>query len=103
MLQSHTGKIRLFPAVPDGFEGGFRKFLAMGAFEVTAYRDGTKITDFTITSRKGNPCTIVNPWPNKKISITDTTSGKKVKVIEEGIYKTFLTEQGHLYVIQNKE
>ena len=53
LLQSHTGIIRLFPGVPKDFTGSFERFLAQGAFEVSAAMERGKITRIKIQALRG--------------------------------------------------
>jgi len=104
LIQSNEGKIRLFPAVPDGWETSFT-LLARGAFLVSSElkNDGT-IPGVHIESRKGNICQLVNPWPGSEISIIGLSESKdlvKFKMIEKNVI-VFKTSPGQKYLIVPK-
>lgn len=66
LLQSHTGIINVFPALPTSWENAsFQNLRAMGAFLVSAsYVDG-KVSTITITSEKGGRMKLNNPFTGK--------------------------------------
>jgi hypothetical protein len=104
LIQSNEGKIRLFPAVPDGWETSFT-LLARGNFLVSSglKNDGT-IPGVHIESRKGNICQLVNPWPGSEISIIGLSESKdlvKFKMIEKNVI-VFKTSPGQKYLIVPK-
>jgi hypothetical protein len=107
LLQSNEGKIRIFPAIPDGWATSF-KLLARGAFLVSSemQKDGT-IPGIYIESLKGNECRIVNPWPNSEVVIRNLGDENKQvsqKVMEKNVivFKT-LPDQSYLIVLKGKE
>lgn len=53
LLQSHTGVIKVFPAIPESWQNAsFRNMRAMGAFLITAsYKDG-KVEYIKVQSEK---------------------------------------------------
>ncbi len=54
LIQSHTGIIRLFPAIPDHWKNvSFNQLRTMGAFLVSAKMENGKIVRITIHSEKG--------------------------------------------------
>lgn len=65
LLQSWGGKIRIFPAVPDKWQNlTYDKFLAEGAFQVSASRKAGKTEFIWVRSLAGEPCVIVTDIPN---------------------------------------
>ena len=80
LLQSHTGIIRVFPAIPEGWrEAGFDKMRAVGGFLVSAdYRNG-KIQDVTIQSEKGGVLKILNPFTDQ-VEERSTKPGEIIKL-----------------------
>lgn len=81
LLQSHTGIIRVFPAIPEGWrEVGFNKMRAVGGFLVSAdYRNG-RVQGITILSEKGGVLKILNPFTNQ-IEERSTKPGEIIKLI----------------------
>lgn len=64
LLQSHTGVIRVFPAIPtDWKEASFEKLRAVGAFVVSAEHRNGKVTTVEILSEKGGTLRLANPFP----------------------------------------
>ena len=64
LLQSHTGVIRVFPAVPDSWkDASFKTLRAEGAFLVSAKREGSVITEIDIESEKGGLLSLYLPEP----------------------------------------
>ena len=62
LLQSHTGIIRVFPAIPQAWKDvAFKDLRAMGAFLVSATMKDGKVSNLTIRSEKGGKATILNP------------------------------------------
>lgn len=66
LLQSHTGIIRIFPAVPETWrEASFRNMRAMGAFLVDADYENGKVKKVVVRSERGGLLKIVNPFTSK--------------------------------------
>ena len=62
LLQSHTGTIRIFPALPEEWKDvSFEGLRAMGAFLVYAQMEGGEITRVRIYSEKGGMLKIARP------------------------------------------
>ncbi len=97
LLQSHTGVIRLFPAVPDDFEGGFENLGAQGAFVVSAKHDARGPYEITIQSLAGNACSVHVPWPGREGIVVDATTETEVAAFEEGGNLHFQTSSGRIY------
>lgn len=63
LLQSHNGRIRLFPSMPDRWHDAyFTDLRAEGAFLVTAKRIGDAVPFVLVKSEAGRPCEIANPF-----------------------------------------
>jgi hypothetical protein len=60
LLQSHAGKIRLFPGVPDDFTGSFVSLLAQGGFEVSSSMEQGNIQYVRIKSLHGGKFKLAN-------------------------------------------
>ena len=66
LLQSHTGIIRVFPAIPEAWrEASFRNMRAMGAFLVDADYENGKVKKVVVRSERGGLLKIVNPFTGK--------------------------------------
>lgn len=80
LLQSHTGVIRVFPAIPASWQNAsFDKLRAMGAFLVSATKKDGQITRLRVFSEKGGTLQILSPW-NGQILIYQTKAGQWVKI-----------------------
>jgi len=63
LLQSYTGAIRVFPAVPKDWQDvSFRKLRAEGAFVVSARREGGRTTSVEVLAEKGGTLRVANPF-----------------------------------------
>lgn len=90
LLQSHTGVIKVFPAMPTKWQdASYCNLRAMGAFLVTASYEKGKVSSITIESEKGGVMKLLNPFlgkitekqmkPGEKIQFTiNSPMGKKV-------------------------
>ena len=72
LLQSHGGRIRLFPGVPEDFSGSFSRFLAEGGFEVTAAMKNGETVSVKIHSLHGGTFRLANPFGNGSALIIKT-------------------------------
>jgi hypothetical protein len=98
LLQSYTGTIHLFPAVPQDWEGQFRLH-AVGRFVVSAARADKRATYAVIESQGGEPCRMVNPWPGLVGSLYRHSEGWSQIETLEGAMWTFATEPGGIYLL----
>lgn len=63
LLQSHTGVIKVFPAIPESWqEASFNKLRAMGAFLVSANMEDGEVKRIEITAEKGGNMKLFNPF-----------------------------------------
>lgn len=101
LLQSHEGKIRIFPALPKNKSMAFT-LMARGGFKVSSYisKDG-EIPGIEIESINGNVCLLQNPWNAGNINIINS-KGKSVKytTLKNNII-SFPTSKGETYTINN--
>ncbi len=79
LCMSAGNVIRLFRVFPKDQNAKFKNIRAWGAFLVSAELIDGMIADVKIISEKGKPCTIINPWPGKKIVLI--RNGKKAENI----------------------
>jgi alpha-L-fucosidase 2 len=99
MVQSYNGVIRVFPAVPDDWKGGFYNFRVSGGFLVSSRKKGKKVEYISIYSTAGGACKVKSPW-SKKLKVT--VGKKTVKFpVEKGII-TVNTEENCLYLIRQE-
>ncbi len=63
LLQSYSGTLRVFPAVPATWkDASFETLRAEGAFLVSAEREDGEVQRVEIVSEKGAPCRLGNPF-----------------------------------------
>jgi alpha-L-fucosidase 2 len=62
LLQSHSGKVVLFPAIPDTWKDvEFRTLRADGAFLISARRTAGRVSRVEVTAERGGTLKIVSP------------------------------------------
>jgi alpha-L-fucosidase 2 len=62
LMQSHSGTVRLFPAIPASWrQVSFDKLRAVGAFLVSAQLNDGKVTYIRVESEKGGLLRIAKP------------------------------------------
>jgi len=99
LLQSYNGIIRIFPAVPENYTGGFENWLAVGAFGVSASIELGGVTSFTIVSNAGERCRVANPWQGSPAEAVEKGSGT-VMASGDGRYLEFDTAIGKTYLVR---
>jgi len=102
LMNSRSGRIHLFPAVPDWTVASFRNFLARGGFEVSAAKDRSGALAVTVKAKRNLPCHLMNPWPGQNIMVTDIANSQSVKYeldCQNGECIIFDAEEGHEYSI----
>ena len=93
LIQSHTGTVRLFPAIPAYWKDlSFTKLRTEGAFLVSAEMKNGQVNDVEIIAEKGGEIKIMNPFENQEINTSSpfqindkiisikTTPGQKIKM-----------------------
>jgi alpha-L-fucosidase 2 len=84
LLQSHGGKIVVFPAVPESWrEISFSSLRAQGAFLISARRVAGKTRRVEIVSEKGGPCRLVSPFTGRLLTFK-TEPGQKMALTRGG-------------------
>lgn len=69
LIQSHTGVVHLFPAVPKNWENmGFRQLRTEGAFLVSATKTKGDVSTITIVAEKGGLLKLKNPFKDKRFN-----------------------------------
>ena len=83
LLQSHTGTIRVFPAIPSDWKDvSFSKLRARGAFLVSAVMEDGIVTSLEVYSEKGGRLSVEVPGMEEPF-VTDTKAGETVKIIDK--------------------
>jgi alpha-L-fucosidase 2 len=63
LLQSHTGTVRIFPAIPAAWkDAAFDMLRTCGAFLVSARKKGGSVTDVRVVSEQGGRLRLENPF-----------------------------------------
>ncbi len=87
LLQSHRGRIDLFPAIPDRWgDVAFATLRAQGAFLVSAERRSGKTRRVSLYPERGGACRLTSPWTGKEI-VLETKAGELVELVEEGVVR----------------
>ncbi len=70
LIQSHRGKIVVFPATPDSWHDvSFTTLRAEGSFLVSAQRQSGKTIRLEIESEKGGTCVLVSPFTGRELRL----------------------------------
>ncbi len=82
LLQSHTGVVRVFPAIPNNWKDAkFANLRAQGAFLVSAKKENGAVTEMKVTAEKGGILVIANPFAGKFDADKDySVEGKNIMV-----------------------
>ncbi len=96
-LLSYRGVIHLFPTVAESYTGQFGPLLAVGAFEVSAAREGGVVRRVRIKSRAGNPCQVHSPCLAGEVKVLDLVTRDVVPHTMDGGRIVFATQAGHSY------
>ena len=76
LIQSHTGIIHIFPAIPTGWKDlSFSTLRAAGAFLVSAEQKGGEVEKVEIISEKGGVCKLRNPFGTNPYKIKYSWNG----------------------------
>jgi len=88
LLQSHRGRIEVFPAVPDSWrDAAFTTLRAQGAFLVSAEQRAGVTSRVEIRAEKGGLCRIVSPWSGKEL-VFAMKSGDQLVLTEDSPSRT---------------
>jgi hypothetical protein len=97
LCMSAGNVIRLFRGIPKNQSASFENIRTWGAFLVSAEWKNGIVSGFKIRSEKGRLCTIINPWPDKKVLLirnakkAETMDGNRISfktVINETVFLT---------------
>ena len=99
LLQSYSGRIRLFPAVPpDWKDARFVNLRAVGGFLVSAERRNGATAYARIESLAGEPCVVIHPWPGEAARILDEAGAILASGMEGSL--SFPTREGGVYRLE---
>lgn len=78
LMQSHTGIVRIFPAIPaDWNDVSFSNLRAYGAFLVSAERKGGEVVRVEVIAEKGGVLKLANPFKENQFNIEGGTKNVK--------------------------
>ena len=81
LLQSHTGIVRVFPAIPRGWNDvAFDNLRAVGGFLVSAVRKDGKVVRLRVYSEQGGNLKIASPVDGRLLQY-ETQAGKWIEII----------------------
>ena len=86
-LQSYQKNILVFPNWPKNQNASFGNLLACGDFLISSRLHQGRIMYVQITSGRGGPCHLVNPWPGRRVAVSQlrhmrrTIRGKTLSLI----------------------
>ncbi|MBX7258961.1 MAG: hypothetical protein K1Y02_21545, partial [Candidatus Hydrogenedentes bacterium] len=106
LLNSRSGRIHLFPAIPPELTIAFRDLQARGGFEVSAERVNGEVTFLQIRSRRDVECRLMNPWPGRKVVVRMIPDGSAVPHRmdnENGECIRFAAHKDNVYAISTAE
>jgi hypothetical protein len=102
LINSRSGRIHLFPAVPNNATVAFRDMQARGGFEISAEYVRGEVTFVQVKSRRDGPCHLMNPWPGRDVAIRNPGSDSLVSYEADGQHGDCLvwfTEEGAVYTV----
>jgi hypothetical protein len=95
LLQSYTGTIRVWPAVPAAWNGAFQLRAETG-FMVTSERSQEQVRYVLLESLFGDTCRLSNPWTDA----LRVVSNGKVVLTSAAREVSFPTQKGQAYLIE---
>lgn len=82
LLQSHTGVVKVFPAIPQEWKNAsFDKLRAMGAFLVSAKLENGRVSHLSVYSEKGGELRILSPVTGK-VETYSTRAGETLTLVK---------------------
>lgn len=98
LIQSHTGVVKIFPAVPATWKDvSFQKLRTMGAFLVSAAMVDGKVEEVEIISETGGEFHMENPF-----DLEEFDTGSKINFLESGEKITLKMEKGQQVIMTAK-
>ena len=104
LINSRSGRIHLFPSVPDWTTCAFEGLRARGGFFVSAeMRNGAVEGEVLVESVRDVECQLMNPWPGRPVRVVDAESGEAVDFAldaSNGECVRFPTRAGGRYIVK---
>jgi hypothetical protein len=92
LLQSQSGSIHVFPALPEDIDAAFDQLRARGAFVVSSVRRQGAVQFVEVQAESGGVMKLVNPWPDADVVSSDSRiknlSGQKVFEVPMAVGQT---------------
>ena len=105
LLNSRSGRIHLFPAVPPSTEVAFHNFQARGGFLVSACKNADGVYYVEIQARRDIQCQLMSPWPGRQISVHEVGKAEPLPFQldkSNGECLVFLALTGHRYSVESE-
>jgi hypothetical protein len=105
LLNSRSGRIHLFPCVPDTATVAFKDFQAREGFLVSAEYKKGKVTYFSIKSRRDVECRIANTWlegQTGRVTVVRERDNAPIEVKTDTEYSdgiVFQAQKGESYLV----
>jgi len=103
LLNSRSGRIHLFPAVPPSTPVAFHNFQARGGFLVSACKNAEAVYYVEIQARRDIQCQLMNPWPGRPIILHEVGNAEPLPFHldkDNGECLVFLARTGHSYSVE---
>jgi alpha-L-fucosidase 2 len=86
LIQSHTGIVRIFPAIPEEWkEVNFNNLRTEGAFLISAKMKKGEVIEMKIISEKGGEIKVLNPFKNNNFKCSSPFRSDNNNIIIETI------------------
>lgn len=92
LCMGHRGAVRFFPVWPQSKDATFVNIRCWGAFLVSGELKGGTVAAARILSERGRDCTVVNPWPGRRIQLIRNGQNAEVLRGERVTFKTTVDE-----------
>jgi hypothetical protein len=96
-LQSYQKNIHLFPDWPMDQDASFGNLSACGGFLLSSQVTQGKIDFVKVQSLAGQKCSLANPWPQNRVSVSNNRSQSAVL---SGAVLSFATQPGDLILLK---
>lgn len=102
LINSRSGRIHLFPGVPESATISFRGMRARGGFGVSAECVSGEVTCVRVDARRDATCRLMNPWPGSPVVVEELPVRRMIRHELDtrcGECIVFQAEQGCAYEI----